>query len=66
MVELSTPGCSTPRLGFGLSRYSIRSDVENVAHEQRQANVALDLVGLGIHADRKIIDKITAALKFLS
>jgi hypothetical protein len=26
---------------------------------------ALDLVGLGLHADRKIVDKITAGLKFL-
>jgi hypothetical protein len=26
---------------------------------------ALDLVGLGLHADRKTIDKVTGGLKFL-
>jgi hypothetical protein len=30
------------------------------------ATAALDLVGLGLHADRKIIDKIVGSLKFLS
>ena len=35
------------------------------SHDRPAPPEALDLVGLGLHADRKTIDKVTAGLKFL-
>ena len=40
-------------------------DIANRAEVARWATEALDLVGLGLHADRKTIDKVTGGLKFL-
>jgi hypothetical protein len=40
-------------------------DVANRAEVAVHSTEALDLVGLGLHADRKTIDKVTAGLKFL-
>ena len=40
-------------------------DVANRAEVAAHPTEALDLVGLGLHADRKTIDKITGGLKFL-
>ena len=40
-------------------------DIANRAEIARCATEALDLVGLGLHADRKTIDKVTNGLKFL-
>jgi hypothetical protein len=40
-------------------------DAANRAEVARHTTEALDLVGLGLHADRKTIDKIIGGLKFL-
>ena len=40
-------------------------DADNRASVAATSAAALDLVGLGLHADRKTIDKITGGLKFL-
>jgi hypothetical protein len=40
-------------------------DFANRAEVAAHPTEALDLVGLGLHADRKTIDKVTAGLKFL-
>jgi hypothetical protein len=40
-------------------------DFANRAEVALHATEALDLVGLGLHADRKTIDKVTGGLKFL-
>jgi hypothetical protein len=40
-------------------------DIANRAEVALHATEALDLVGLGLHADRKTIDKVTGGLKFL-
>ncbi len=45
--------------------FKTANDVDNRAEIAKHATEALDLVGLGLHADRKTIDKITGGLKFL-
>jgi hypothetical protein len=40
-------------------------DVANRAEVAKHATEELDLVGLGLHADRKTIDKVCGGLKFL-
>jgi hypothetical protein len=46
--------------------FKTANDFDNRANVAETATAALDLVGLGLHADRKIIDKITGGLKFLA
>ena len=46
--------------------FKTTNDTDNCANIAATATAALDLVGLGLHADRKIIDKIVGGLKFLS
>jgi hypothetical protein len=46
--------------------FKTTNDADNRANVAATATAALDLVGLGLHADRKIIDKIVSGLKFLS
>jgi hypothetical protein len=46
--------------------FETTNDADNRANVAATATAALDLVGLGLHADRKIIDKIVGGLKFLS
>jgi len=45
--------------------FQTANDADNRAEIAEHATDALDLVGLGLHADRKTIDKITGGLKFL-
>jgi hypothetical protein len=45
--------------------FKTANDADNRASVAATPTAALDLVGLGLHADRKIIEKITAGLKFL-
>jgi len=47
------------------SRFKTANDADNRASVAATPTAALDLVGLGLHADRKIVDKVTAGLKFL-
>ena len=42
------------------------NDADNRASIAATPTAALDLVGAGLHGDRKIVDKITAGLKFLA
>jgi hypothetical protein len=44
--------------------FKTSNDVDNRASVAGQATEALDLVGIGIHADRKIVDKVINGLKF--
>jgi hypothetical protein len=46
--------------------FKTANDADNRASVAATPTTALDLVGLGLHADRKTIDKVTAGLKFLS
>jgi hypothetical protein len=46
--------------------FKTTNDVDNRASVSATSTAALDLVGLGFHADRKTIDKITGGLKFLA
>src|SRR5215472_13873218 len=46
--------------------FKTTNDVDNRASVAATATAALDLVGLGLHADRKTLDKITGGLKFLA
>lgn len=46
--------------------FQTNNDAANRASVAAAATDALDLVGLGLHADRKLIDKIVGGLKFLS
>lgn len=46
--------------------FETANDLANRANVAATPTSALDLVGLGLHADRKIVDKITGGLKFLS
>ena len=46
--------------------FQTTNDADNRANVAATATAALDLVGLGLHADRRTIDKITAGLKFLA
>jgi hypothetical protein len=45
--------------------FKTADDIANRAEVASHATEALDLVGLGLHADRKTIDKVTGGLKFL-
>lgn len=45
--------------------FKTANDVDNRADVAATSTDALDLVGLGLHADRKTIDKVTGGLKFL-
>ena len=44
--------------------FATTNDIANRAEVAQHATDALDLVGLGLHADRKTIDKVTGGLKF--
>lgn len=46
--------------------FKTNNDADNRASVAAQPSAALDLVGLGIHGERKIIDKVTNGLKFLT
>jgi hypothetical protein len=46
--------------------FKTANDADNRASIAATPTAALDLVGLGLHGDRKIIDKITGDLKFLA
>lgn len=48
------------------SLFKTTNDADNRASIAATSTAALDLVGLGLHADRKTIDKITGGLKFLA
>lgn len=45
--------------------FKTTNDIDNRAEVASCATDALDLVGLGLHADRKTIDKVVGGLKFL-
>jgi hypothetical protein len=45
--------------------FNTANDAANRSEVASHPTDALDLVGLGLHADRKTIDKVTAGLKFL-
>jgi len=45
--------------------FKTANDVDNRASVAACATEALDLVGLGLHADRKTFDKVVGGLKFL-
>ena len=45
--------------------FKTANDIDNRAQVAACATDALDLVGLGLHADRKTIDKVVGGLKFL-
>jgi hypothetical protein len=45
--------------------FATADDIANRAEVAQHETAALDLVGLGLHADRKTIDKVTGGLKFL-
>ena len=45
--------------------FRMTNDAANRAEVAQHPTEALDLAGLGLHADRKIIDKVTGGLKFL-
>ena len=40
------------------------NDIDNRASVAEQATEALDLVGVGIHGERKVVDKVINGLKF--
>lgn len=44
--------------------FKTSNDADNRASVAEQATEALDLVGIGIHAERKIVDKVINGLKF--
>ena len=46
--------------------FKTANDADNRASVAATSTAALDLVGLGLHGDRKIIDKITGGLRFLA
>ena len=46
--------------------FKTSNDADNRASVAVTPTVALDLVGLGLHGDRKTVDKITGGLKFLT
>jgi hypothetical protein len=46
--------------------FKTTNDADNRASVAATSTAALDLVGLGLHADRKTADKITGGLKFLT
>jgi len=48
------------------SLFKTANDIDNRASVAACTREQLDLVGLGLHADRKIIDKVINGLKFLA
>ena len=46
--------------------FKTTTDADNRACVAATSTAALDLVGLGLHGDRKTIDKITGGLKFMA
>jgi hypothetical protein len=46
--------------------FKTTNDADNRASVAATATAELDLVGLGLHGDRKTIDKITGGLKFMT
>jgi hypothetical protein len=44
--------------------FKTSNDVDNRASVAEQATEALDLVGVGIHGERKVVDKVINGLKF--
>jgi hypothetical protein len=46
--------------------FKTANDVDNRASVAATSTAALDLVGIGLHADRKTTEKITGGLKFLA
>jgi hypothetical protein len=46
--------------------FATANDLDNRAAVAASPTAALDLVGLGLHADRKTIDKVVGGLKFLA
>ena len=44
--------------------FKTSNDIDNRASVAEQATEALDLVGVGIHGERKIVDKVINGLKF--
>jgi hypothetical protein len=46
--------------------FKTANDVDNRASVAATATAGLDLVGIGLHADRKTTEKITGGLKFLA
>jgi hypothetical protein len=48
------------------SLFKTTNDIDNRASVAVTPAAALDLVGLGFHAERKVIDKVINGLKFLS
>jgi hypothetical protein len=46
--------------------FKTTNDIDNRASVAATKSAALDLVGLGLHAERKIIDKVVNGLKFLA
>lgn len=45
--------------------FETTNDIANRAEVAQHQTEALDLVGLGLHADRKTIDKVTGGLRYL-
>ena len=46
--------------------FKTTNDADNGASVAATSTAELDLVGLGLHGDRKTIDKITGGLKFMA
>ena len=46
--------------------FKTTNDADNRASVAANSTAELDLVGLGLHGDRKTIDKITGGLKFMA
>jgi hypothetical protein len=46
--------------------FKTSNDADNRASVAGNATAELDLVGIGIHAERKIVDKVSNGLKFLA
>jgi hypothetical protein len=46
--------------------FATSNDADNRAAVAAVSGAGLDLVGIGLHAERKIVDKVTAGLKFMS
>lgn len=46
--------------------FATSNDADNRAAVAKVSGAGLDLVGIGLHAERKIVDKVTAGLKFMA
>ena len=44
--------------------FKTSNDIDNRASVAEQATEALDLVGIGVHGERKVVDKVINGLKF--